>query len=111
MNRRYLKKRISEIFYRAEEAQKDMSPLYPQVTISLELVQKMENQLISYEDVQRIIKDAEYTDMKHFDAETGHSIAHGAVGVTTCWVVYEEKDAGFRLINVYSHRMKAVEEA
>jgi len=110
MNRRYLKKRISEICFSVEEAQKDASPLYPQVIISLELAQKMEKQLISYEDVQRIIKDAEDTGMKHYDAETGHSIAHGAVGVTTCWVAYEE-DAGFRLINVYSHRMKAVEEA
>jgi len=80
--------------------------LYPD-----DLGRKMERQLISIEDVQNIIIEAEDTDVKHYDAETGRSIAHGAVGVSTCWVVYEEKNGEFNLINVYSHRMKAVEEA
>jgi len=71
----------------------------------------MERELISEDDVRRIIGDAENTDMKHFDAETGHFIAHGAVGVSTCWAVYAKEDDGFSLVNVYSHRMKAFEEA
>ena len=110
MNRRYLKKRISEICLGPGICGPEKKET-PQVIIPLDLGRKMERGLISEEDVQNIISDAENTDMKHFDAETGHSIAHGAVGVSTCWVIYMKENDGFHLINVYSHRMKATEEA
>jgi len=83
--------------------------------IPAELVKKIERELLSADELQKIVGAAEDTGEKLRDTETGRFIAHGRVGESTCWAVYETVDSeneygGFRLVNLYTHRLRAVEE-
>ena len=82
----------------------------PSVFVSDETGLKMERELVSLDDVRRIIRDTESEGRKLYDVESGHSIAHGGVGAYTCWVIYEPSGDGYRVIDVYTHRMQALEE-
>ena len=103
-NRRIVKRRLL-----AGKTYKEEAAL-PSLTVSDELSQKLERELLSVEDVRSIIKEAESTNTKLCETESGRYIAHGKVGVYTCWVVYEEENGGFSLINAYTHRLHVAEE-
>ena len=108
-NRRAVKRRLEGLI--KGERPDEENPGSPQMIVSEEIAAKMERELISVDDARNIVREAEDTEVKLFDTESGSYIAHGAVGVYTCWVVYEEKDGAFRLIDVYTHRLRATEEA
>jgi len=108
-NRRIVKRRLAELFG-GENTDEDKTELLPKLMISDELAAKMERELLSAEDVRNIIRNAESTKMKLYDKEDQTYIAHGSVGVYTCWVIYKEYGAGFRVSDVYTHRLRATEE-
>ena len=81
----------------------------PSLIIADDIYEKMEQELVSYEDVRKIILDAEETGEKFFDAETESFLSSGPVGVSTCWVVYRQEGDSIRLSNIYTHRMYTAE--
>ncbi|MCL2493725.1 MAG: 4Fe-4S dicluster domain-containing protein, partial [Clostridiales bacterium] len=109
-NRRIVKRKLTEICF-GQRDNGSAPPLYPRMLISDELALKMERELLSAEDVGQIIGDAESGGKKLCDTESGYFIAHGAIGAYICWVVYEQADGAFRPVNLYTHRMQAMEEA
>ena len=108
-NRRVVKRRLEKLI-KGEKLDEE-KPGSPQLIVSDDIAAKMERELISADDARNIVREAEDTKVKLFDAESGSYIAHGAVGVYTCWVVYVEEDSAFRLTDIYTHRLHATEEA
>jgi len=109
-NRRIVKRKLENLCTGVIGDEEQAESL-PRLIVSDELAVKAERGLLSREDVRSIIREAERTNKKLYDSESGRYIAHGSVGVYTCWVVYEEADGGFRLVNIYTHRLRATEEA
>ena len=74
------------------------------------LMSKMNKSLILEEDAQDVIEACEKSNCKLFNKNTGSYIAHLQSRFMTYWVEYKEQDDGFRLINIYCHRMEIQEE-
>jgi hypothetical protein len=115
LNRIEVKRRLEGICFGNDNAgfidpDETAGPALPGITISDGLAAKMERELISSGDIIKIIGNAEDTDMKLSDTDSGHYIAHGPVGVSTCWVVYEKEDGAIRPVNIYTHRLRAADE-
>ncbi len=78
-----------------------------QLDIPPELVQKMEEQMISETTVRAAIAHAEESNEKMFDPQDNTYISSYIEGEFTCWVRYSQDDEGkYKLHKVYSHRMK-----
>jgi len=120
-NRRILKNRLSGIYGtpaldEIPAIQNEGPNTGSRLIIPAGLERKIERELLSTDELQMIVRAAEDGCEKLRDAETGRFIAHGRVGESTCWVVYEKVDDGsergaLRLVNLYTHRLRAVEEA
>jgi Fe-S oxidoreductase len=80
------------------------------VAISEEIYEKMDQDLIVLEDVQRTIHHCEKTGEKVLDRATGNIAGHLQSGYITYWVVYQPVKDGFKLVDVYSHRLVIEEE-
>ncbi|MDR1570963.1 MAG: NAD(P)-binding protein [Clostridiales Family XIII bacterium] len=84
----------------------------PELEIPPALQEKMERLLISGTEAREAVAWCEGGGSKLFDPEAGHFIGHRRVGAATCWVVYEPAAGGgagrggFRLVNIYSHRLQ-----
>lgn len=77
-----------------------------EIVIAPELLDKMDRELILKEDAEEVIRRCEENGEKLLDPATGNFVVHQQLGVMTYWVVYRPEDNGFRLVNIYAHRMK-----
>lgn len=74
------------------------------------LMDKMNRALILEEDAQDVIESCEKNNYKLLNKNTGNYIGHLQRRFMTYWVEYRKEEDGFRLINIYCHRMKIQEE-
>ncbi len=81
------------------------------VIISEDLIKKMNDGLILYEDVYSTIAHCEETGNKLKDTQSGFYIGHLRIGLITYWVEYFIEDDKYILKNVYSHRVQIVEQS
>ncbi|MBR0416868.1 MAG: 4Fe-4S dicluster domain-containing protein [Firmicutes bacterium] len=102
-NRYELKKALTEK-YGIENDQGDIAGL-ADMTIDEKLQKKMDDNLILTEDVSSVIENAEKSGAYLVDPESGHRIAHELRGIITYWAEYLPEDGGYRVFNVYSHRI------
>jgi Fe-S oxidoreductase len=70
-----------------------------------QVLDHMDRQLLTAEDVRRVIAHAEATGSR-FQDEDGVFIAHLDLGVPTVWVEYRVAGDAFDVLQVYAHRMK-----
>lgn len=108
-NRIQLKKQLLEEMSGVKMERSTIDYSRVKVFISPELFEKMDKNLILAEDAQRTIFYCETTGNKIEDTSTGNLIGHLQNGVITYWVVYKTEGEGFRLINIYSHRLNIEE--
>ena len=80
-----------------------------QVTAPEEILRKMEARLIPMGDVRRALYEAERSGSGFTDGE-GRLLVSLDLGAAVIWVLCAPEDGGYRLINVYSHRMHVREE-
>lgn len=80
--------------------------------ISESVLDKMNNLLISEEDVAGVIRHCEETGSKLIREDSGTFIAYRQIGIITYWVEFSlEKSSGedvYKVLNVYSHRLMIV---
>ena len=74
--------------------------------ISTELKKQMNDYLILEEDVIAVIMHCEATGNGLLNKRSGDISAHLCHGAVTYWVTYEKSAFGYKVKNVYSHRMK-----
>ncbi len=108
-NRLDLKKKLLKKVWNINMDENENQTCNIKVTISDELVGKMDHLLILEEDVCRTIAYCESTGNRMLDPEKGCFIGHLQIGIITYWVEYTREEFGYRLINVYSHRMEIIE--
>lgn len=77
----------------------------PKLLISEDILGSMDKQLLTAEDVRRVIAYAEQTGSRLKD-DAGVSIAHLDLGIPTVWVEYRPRGEAFEVLQVYAHRMK-----
>ncbi len=106
-NRRRLKKELLQT-YCAEARRPEEERMH--VQISEELLEKMDAELITAEDVETVIRYCEESGRKLASPRNGQSIGHLRIGTATFWVIYRKQDDGFAVENVYSHRMQIEDE-
>lgn len=82
----------------------------PVVYIDEALSAKMNRELILEEDARRTIRFCEKSGYKLFDPGTGSFAGHFRDGMMTYWVIYRPEANGYRLLQIYYHRME-IEEA
>jgi hypothetical protein len=73
------------------------------------LLRKMDRLLISREDVEETVAFAEAEKLSVFNEETGVEIAHRRLGYITYWVTYRHNGKKIDVLNVYSHRIRVIE--
>jgi len=77
--------------------------------LSDEVSEVMEKRRILHEDVRKVIHHAETGGDRFVDPETGRVLAAFRPGHVTYWVKYSREGEGWRVHNVYSHRMEIVQ--
>lgn len=70
------------------------------------LIAKMNRELILEEDAQDVIAFCEQEGCKLMNEKNGHYIGHLMQNHMTYWVEYRSEGEGFRLLNIYCHRMR-----
>ncbi len=105
-NRRELKRRLLAEFG-GTALDKEPEPRL-RLLFAPELTARMDKDLLLEEDVRRVVEHCESTGEKLLHSDGGFS-GRLRLGVVTCWVRYRPEDDGFRIIQVYSHRMSIVE--
>jgi len=66
---------------------------------------KMDQMLISDEEVRTVIDYCEHNNKKLLHSATGLFTGHLQIGPVTYWVTYAKDGPKIRLCNIYSHRM------
>ena len=69
------------------------------------VIEKMNAQLLLFEEVKAAIDHGEEFSEKLYDPERGVYITHLKTGLVTCWVEYTVEGRTASVSNVYSHRM------
>ncbi len=87
-------------------AEKEYEKIHLLFTETVE--KKMDENLIMAEDVQKVIHEAEKSH-RRLRKEDGY-LAHLQIGIITFWVEYAMEDEGYRVRNVYCHRLQIDEE-
>jgi NADPH-dependent glutamate synthase beta subunit-like oxidoreductase len=107
-NRYHLKQKLLKTLW--GEKQRPMEE-YEKIIlhVSNDILERMEERRILREDVQKVIDHAEKTGTKLFNPETGRSIGSFRPAHITYWVEYTPEGDGFRVHNIYYHRMEVVE--
>lgn len=100
-----LKTRLLNRFWGEKVEMKEEPHQAIQLMMSAETGRMMEERLIRYEDVQRVIEDAERTGSKVLNRHNGHILASYKSAHVTYWVEYTPEGQGFLVHNAYSHRM------
>jgi Fe-S oxidoreductase len=77
------------------------------LSISDELLRKMDGEKILEDDVYQVVGFMRSSGRRSFDAASGTHSGYRKIGHTTYWVSYRENAGGdeLTLVNVYSHRM------
>jgi NADPH-dependent glutamate synthase beta subunit-like oxidoreductase len=102
-NRARLKIRVLRDFWGDEMTE---TPDLPRLTLEPQLAALAERRQILVSDIRAVIRLAEESGTKFFDAGTGHCIASATPHAVTYWVEYSPDGDGFVVHNVYSHRMR-----
>jgi len=77
-----------------------------EVAFSEQAASCMEERRILKSDVQKVLLEVGRTGKRFVHGETGHFLACHRPVIVTYWVEYEEKDGGYLVHNVWSHRMR-----
>jgi hypothetical protein len=80
-----------------------------ELVISVEVLRIMEERMILYRDLQRVVFEAEKTGRKIFNPETARYTASLKPGVVTYWVEYFPDGDHMKIYNAYSHRLEVME--
>lgn len=77
--------------------------------VSAQLRNLLEERGIREEDIRQVLSFAESGRQFHTQEGTGHRLAYFAPSKVTYWVEYGVEGDGFRVYNVYSHRMRILQ--
>lgn len=91
----------------------DMSKLQNEglnLVLSEDVIRKMEDRLILKQHIQEVIGYGEDNDKKFLNPENNHFLTYKKIVNVTYWVEYEKCEQGFKVYNIYSHRMEIMEE-
>ena len=75
-----------------------------------ELLLKMNRKLILEEEVARTIDFCERSGIRLYDRGKDCYYGHLQIGLSTIWATWRGAEGGYTLLNVYSHRIKILEE-
>lgn len=78
------------------------------VSVSDEVMKKIDRQRILLNDIRKVINHAEQTGKKMTCKENGNFLAYLQPENVTFWVEYSIDDTGYSVHNAYCHRMKIV---
>jgi len=109
-NRAKLKKKLLHSLWKEAPQEKERAYRSIKLLLNEKVEQIMEDRLILREDIQQVIELAERTGIKFFNPDNGHSLAHFRPVKVTYWVEYNPQEQGIEVLNVYSHRMKILED-
>lgn len=70
----------------------------------------MEKRRILFEDIEKVVAHSQTTGERFFNPADSSYLASLRMDNITCWVRYKEKEDGFHIMNIYSHRMAIVKE-
>ena len=109
-NRAKLKRNLLHSLWK--EAPQEQEGAYRTINLLLNerVLEIMEDRRILIEDIQQVIELAERTGQKFINPDNGHSLAHFRPFKVTYWVEYQPQEQGYGVLNVYSHRMKILED-
>ncbi|MBO4818887.1 MAG: 4Fe-4S dicluster domain-containing protein [Firmicutes bacterium] len=102
-NRYMLKKELIEKY--SINAKQSSLPSVLDLRFDDKLQKKMDDDLILSEDISDLIRLAEESSLYLVDSENGHRIAHLYKGIMTYWAEYLPEEDGYRVFNIYSHRV------
>ncbi len=102
LNRYELKKELIEKY--SIPAEQGQLPSFLKLDIDVKIQKKMDDNLILLEDISEVIRIAEKNGT-FFINDEGHRFAHLLRGIITYWVEYIPDKDGFKVFNVYSHRV------
>ncbi|MDR2549058.1 MAG: 4Fe-4S dicluster domain-containing protein [Desulfobulbus sp.] len=108
-NRARLKERLLARLWQEEPMPRPAHAAMP-LAMSPEIAALLDRRLILEEDVRKVIAHAESSGRYLIDPATGHRLASFRPVRVTYWIEYEPADAGYRIHNGYSHRMRLPEE-
>jgi glutamate synthase (NADPH) small chain len=80
------------------------------LVIPPEIRKTMEERLILFEDIEKVIAHSGISGERFFNPEDSSYLANLRIENVTYWVQYAEKEDGIHIKNVYSHRMEVVKE-
>lgn len=103
MNRLFLKKRLLETYW-GESFRITKKKYTVKLLISEEIYIKMDQMLISEEDVYAVLEFSEKNNVTVLNTETGVLTGHLQIGIITYWVQYRKQDGFLEVINVYCHK-------
>jgi hypothetical protein len=86
-------------------AKNDLNLIIPE-----EVWKTMEERLILFEDIEKVIESSKSTGDRFFNPEDNSFLANLRIANVTYWARYREKADGIHLLSVYSHRMEVVKE-
>ena len=95
--------------WEAEMAETEDDSVKLNVDIPEELIRKMNEMLILEEDVYRTVEYCEESGNKLLDNESGSYAGHLRIGLITYWVEYTRDKEIYSLKNVYTHRVRILE--
>ena len=102
-NRYELKKALIEK-YHIDEKMGDL-PKLCELYYDERIAKKMDDDLILKEDISSVISCSEEKGEYLLDNGSGHRFAHELRGIMTYWAEYVPEGEGYRVFNVYSHRV------
>jgi Fe-S oxidoreductase len=91
----------------------DMSKLQKEglhLVLSEDVIRKMEDRLILKQHIQDVIENGENKHKKFINPENNHFLTYKKIVNVTYWVEYEKSEQGFKVHDVYRHRMEIMEE-
>jgi len=56
--------------------------------------------------IRQVVAISESKEEKLVNRQTGRFVAHSRIGRITCWVEYKPEANGYRIFNVYKHRIE-----
>lgn len=80
------------------------------VTVSEDVLARLEERLILLDDVRQVIVHAERSGGWLLNPETGHRLAHYRPATVTYWVEYAPEENAYVVFNAYCHRMDVNED-
>ena len=88
------------------EPEPDKPEETPEILITREIVDKMNQEMVLREQVKETIREAERSRMKILDEEDGVYYAHKRFRTVTLWAAYRTEGSRIFVDNIYVHRME-----